>query len=129
MHGIGTMEYNSDDPKARSLPNPLKVENIFLFLTSAGLLSIAIVLVLIVRGHTEQDPERVFRGMGTAFFILVAAIIHTAVALTQLKFYFGASEPGNLGTQELREALEEGDVHPPEPSGPLNGLLYTWWSA
>src|ERR1700722_8346111 len=113
------MEYNNDDPKGRSLPNPLKVENLFLFLTSAGLLVIAVGLVLIVRQHPEQDPGRVFRGMGTAFLILVAAITLTAVALTQFKFYFGASEPRDLPAKDLREALEQGDLHPPEPAGPL----------
>lgn len=120
------MEYNNDDPKGRSLPNPLKVENLFLFLTSAGLLVIAVGLVLVVRAHPEEDPGRVFRGMGAAFLILVAAITFTAVALTQFKFYFGASEPSSLPAKVLQEALEQGDLHPPEPTGPLNGLLYSW---
>ena len=120
------MEYNNNDPKGRSLPNPLKVENLFLFLTSAGLLVISIALVLIVREHPDQDPGRVFRGTSTAFFILVGAIAFTGVALSQLRFYFGASEPSDLQAKGLCEALEEGDLHPREPTGPLNGLLYTW---
>src|ERR1700753_1181380 len=120
------MEYNNDDPKGRSLPNPFKVENLFLLTTAALLLVLAIAIVILVRLHMSDDPDRVARGMVTAFLLLLTAIGLPTKSLTQLKFYVGASEPSDLSGKQLGEFLEQGDVHPFEPTGPLNGLLYTW---
>jgi hypothetical protein len=64
--------------------------------------------------------------MVTAFLLVLTAIGFATKSLTQLKFYVGASEPSNLSGKHLGEFLEQGDVHPFEPTGPLNGLLYTW---
>ncbi len=121
-----------------NLPNPMKVENLFLGL--AG--SVCVVLGMILLG---TSPGRV--GMAGQFadsvigalILLIMGGTYAARAASQLRFFFGRGRPQSLApevprgrqgdspsAETIKETLRQQAIVYPEPEGPLDGLLYTW---
>lgn len=134
-------EFNPDNPSFE-LPNPYKVENVTLF-TSGGLMLIAgLVIMLMVR-------DRLGHGVNASLLSVIAIAVSLmlfatwlfATAFTQLRFFFGRNRPANLHSagevalgkdgdskpsQALKETMRQNSLTYDEPSGALNGLLYSW---
>ncbi|WP_331543235.1 zinc ribbon domain-containing protein [Luteibacter sp.] len=121
-------------------PNPSYVENWFLVATTAVLLAGGISLLISSRGamsggHGLQGTLPLLLGIG----LLVTGLRHGRRLLTQLRFFFGRGLPVGLAPEltgdasgksaqadELKEMLRQNAITYPEPTGPLNGLLYAW---
>lgn len=132
-------EFNPDS-RIFEFPNPYKVEN--LALTFAGLvMSIAAVATLFgTRSHLAHGfGGRVLAGVALAVALLVLGLILLTRAFTQLRYFFGRNRPIDLadgvapdrdgdstGARHFKETLRQNAISFSEPTGPLNGLLYSW---
>jgi hypothetical protein len=121
-------------------PNPSYVENWFLMATTAVLIVGGISLLVVSRsamsgGHGLQSMLPLLLGLG----LLVAGFSHGRRLLIQLRFFFGRGLPVGLAPEltpdaagksaqadEIKEMLRQNAISYPEPTGPLNGLLYSW---
>jgi len=130
------------NPKSGKLdfPNPFAVENRFLFTSAACQCVGALVLLLICRHQMEKHDGHfgimpVLAGVG----LLISGINLARRAMIQLRFYFGRNKPislapdlvqGTDGTtpaaESLKKTLRQNAIDYPEPTGPLNGVLYSW---
>lgn len=132
-------EYSSESSRL-DFPNPYKVENLFLFAASGSLFLGGIVLLLISRGnlvaHLSWWSVTPFV-FGIALIVL--GISYAARGMSQLRFFFGRAEPVNLaaglanedvgdskGAAAIKETMRQNALTFEEPTGALNGLLYSW---
>jgi hypothetical protein len=130
------------NPKSANLdfPNPFAVENYFLFTAAALQCLGALVLLLICRQQIERHNGAsavlpILVGVG----LLVSGLNHARRAMMQLRFFFGRSQPfslapdlspGDEGTtpaaEFLKRTVRQHAIDYPVPTGPLNGVLYSW---
>lgn len=127
-------------------PNPYRIENQFLAARGLVLLLCGIGLLLMARGAGEAvNVQRVNTAQGGFVLLVVAGallvlwgILEFARAARQLRVFFGRGQPPSLapdvprdvhGTspraQALVEQLRHGAIALVEPSGALNGILYS----
>lgn len=132
-------EYNAES-KRMDFPNPFYVENWFLLVNTVVLLLGGVSLMLFSRsgiasGHGLRSMLPLLLGLG----LLLAGLRHGQRLLTQLRYFFGRGLPAGLAPEltpdaegrspasdYLKETLRQNALTYPEPTGPLNGLLYAW---
>lgn len=130
-------DYSSENRRLE-LPNPYRVENLFLFACAAILLLAGVAALAWARSAIEAHSVR----MGVAPLLvgsaLVAAGLGFAIAAARrLRFFFGRGRPaslapevavgasGNSGAADaVKSVLRQGGLEYHEPVGALNGLLY-----
>jgi len=132
-------EFNPDS-QSLELPNPYKVENLALVISSGVTCLCGVIALFMVKDRLIHDFSA---GVGVAAAIAVVLLtlgISLAVrALRQLKFFFGRNRPESLAPQltpgadgnspladQYKETLRHNALVFAEPKGPLNGLLYSW---
>ena len=132
-------EFNPDSQNLE-LPNPYKIENLVLSVSAGVSFLSGVIALFMVKDRLIHDFSG---GVGIAALIACALLtlgISLAVrALRQLKFFFGRNRPESLapqldagaeGDSELahhyKETLRHNALAFAEPTGPLNGLLYSW---
>lgn len=132
-------EYNAESQRM-DFPNPTYVENWFLVATTTVLVIGGISLLVVSRsamsgGHGLQSMLPLLLGLG----LLVTGLRHGRRLFTQLRFFFGRGLPVGLAPEltpdaegksaqadAIKEMLRQNAITYPEPTGPLNGLLYAW---
>lgn len=131
-------EFNTEDSHW-SLPNPFRLENIFLFATALVLLGGGIQTVFTAKNFvTQNETTSGVAAMALAIILLSGALKFGIQSLSQLRFFFGRQFPIGLADElpatatgesvssaEVREIMRQRAIIFPEPTGPLNGLLYT----
>jgi cytochrome b subunit of formate dehydrogenase len=134
-----TYAFNASDKVANDVPNPFKIENIFLLLLALALTSSAISILFTARTYFEIQEDKfgaVAVTLATAQF--GAAVTFLAWALSQLRFYLGRKYPIGLaeemplnthglaaGALSVINTLQQQTIEIPEPQGALNGILYS----
>lgn len=135
------MAYEYSDKGSRlDFPNPFTAENWFLACASSIALIGALTLLIfsrdsLVHGHGLASWLPLILGVG----LLLLGLRYGQRLLTQLRFFFGRSEPVGLAkelnqdqigrsdkSEYLKRILRQNALEYSEPSGPLNGLLYAW---
>jgi hypothetical protein len=121
-------------------PNPFVIENYFLFFAAMLQCVGAVALLLISRHQIElQNGPSTIIPIVVGVALLVSGLNHARRAMMQLRFFFGRSKPASLapdfppGTEgttpaaeSLKKTVRQNAIDYPEPTGPLNGLLYSW---
>lgn len=132
-------EFNPDSP-IFEFPNPYKVENLALLFAGAMLLLAGTATLLMLRADLAHGASgRVAAAVAIAVALLIIGIFLLARAFTQLRYFFGRNRPGNLAAavaqdrdgdsqqaKLYKETLRQNAITFQEPSGALNGLLYSW---
>lgn len=131
-------EFNADDV-THDIPNPFRIENIFLAISGIAMFTGGAYVLQIARGYYVDDMTNI----GTATVILAFALFATAVkfgiqALSQMRFFFGRNFPLGLAPELLpsaqgvsdeskliQEKLRQRSIYFLEPKGPLNGVFYS----
>ena len=119
-------------------PNPFRVENVFRFLAAAILIGSGLYAIFEGRGGLAQFSGWALAPILVGVAMLAAGIQHAAVALGRLRFFFGRGKPaglaGELADNQVGEApnaaalkagMRGGAITFNEPTGALNGLLYS----
>lgn len=137
-----TYEFNPDT-QSLELPNPYKVENLFLFVSGGiaagcGLLS----LINAASAISREYSLAALNVTGIAVALLATGVWLIAGAMSQLRFYFGRHRPQSLApglkpdsegdspqAVHYKEVLRHNALVFKEPNGPLNGLLYSGLSS
>ena len=120
-------EYSSAPGNERfSPPNPLRLQNYFLFAGGGLFLVLGIALLLVVRSMAADGKADAFGGMVVSAGMIAVGVAVLAFALTHLRFWFGRERPTNLNGHYVKEVLRQRALDYREPTGPLNGLLYSW---
>lgn len=131
-------EYSSSSQRL-DVPNPLRSENVFLFLAAAIMLAAAMFLLMISRdAMTSGSGTWSVVPLVVGVTLLARAIILAARGLGQLRFYFGRGQPPGLASElkpdqagiseagaARRETLRQNALTYDEPHGALNGLLFS----
>lgn len=115
------------------LPNPYRVQNLFLLMCGGALLVGGVLALL--QGRTTLAPIPL--GIGMA--LVSAALLALGVAAKRLRFFFGRGRPHSLAPEipptasgnspaadAIKRLLREGALTYPEPSGAVDGVLYHW---
>ncbi|MBY0240237.1 MAG: hypothetical protein K2X55_13070 [Burkholderiaceae bacterium] len=132
-------EFHAGDDVANDIPNPFKVENIFLALAASGLMVGGVSTLLAGRDYYAADAVRVAAvSVALAIVMLSVALNFLVRTLSQLRFYLGRKHPRGLAKElgpasegmsksalAVIEQLRSGSIEFDEPTGPLNGILYT----
>lgn len=131
-------EFNSNNGGAFSrYPNPFKLENIFLLLAAVLFLGCGFSCVLHARDLiSDGESHAGYAGVSIGIFMLSLGVKLLINALSQLRFLFGPQSPRGLAEENVENAVTEGAAHLmetlrrqgvvfPEPTGPLNGILYS----
>ena len=132
-------EFNPES-QVFEFPNPYKVENIAIICSGVVTLLAGAVAMILVR-------DRLSHGLGggtlpvlvISLLLLLLGIGLLARAFTRLRYFFGRNRPDSLapvvaldkdGDSALasiyKETLRQNAIAYPEPTGALNGLLYSW---
>lgn len=119
-------------------PNPFRVENVFRFLAAAILIVSGLYAIFEGRGGLAQFSGWALAPILVGVAMLAAGIQHAAIALGRLRFFFGRGKPaglaGELADNQVGEApnaaalkagMRGGAIAFNEPTGALNGLLYS----
>lgn len=131
-------EFNAESKKL-DVPNPYRVENYFLFISAGILILGGITLLLQGRnGIGAAASVWTLAPILLGIVLLVFGIQHAARAANQLRFYFGRGKPAGLapelsmeqlgdsdGARNIKETLRQNAIHIDEPTGSLNGVLYS----
>ncbi|MEN9657636.1 MAG: hypothetical protein RL571_1101 [Pseudomonadota bacterium] len=133
-----SFDYGSDSNKF-NLPNPMRLENIFLLLCGSALLIAGLLLLLMVKQAIAAE---------TIYYKLAAVLLAVAMlgagvsllgwAMRQLRFFFGRGRPVSLADEvpngmqgkspssdSLREVLRQQALVYQEPQGALSTLLHS----
>lgn len=130
-------DYNSQDNRF-DFPNPYRIENLFYF-GAAGILSLGGILLLIASRESLGSGSFVaMTPLTIGVILLVKGLIYAAQAMSRLRFFFGRGQPSSMaqeltqdqvGTTQaattIKELLRHNSLNFPEPTGPLNGALYS----
>ena len=130
-------DYNSQD-KRFDFPNPYRIENFFYF-GAAGILSLGGILLLISsRDALGSGSFVAMTPLIIGVILLVKGLIYAAQAMSRLRFFFGRGQPNSMAkelTQDqagttpaadvIKELLRHNSLSFLEPTGPLNGALYS----
>ena len=129
-------DYNSQDNRF-DFPNPYRIENYFYFCASAILLTGGVIMLVMVR-HALGGGGVALLPLLLGVAMLVHGLLLGAKAMGRLRFFFGRGQPASLaptlnpeqsGTSTaaagLADLLRHSSLVFKEPTGPLNGLLYS----
>lgn len=132
-------EYSSESRRL-DFPNPYRVENVFLLTAAAILIGGALVMFFIGRAKlaSHASPWSVMP-IGLGVVLLLLGLWRGGQALSQLRFFFGRGQPAGLAPElgpdedktsaqaaTVKETVRQGALSYQEPTGALNGLLYSW---
>ena len=130
-------DYNSQDDRF-DFPNPYRIENFFYFCAAATLIFGGVVLLMVARGSLSSGSFIAMSPLIIGVAMLVHGLAMGAKAMSRLRFFFGRGEPANMaqnltpdqvGTTEdantLKDLLRHSSLVFREPTGPLNGALYS----
>ncbi len=130
-------DYSSEN-KNLELPNPYRVENLFLFFCAVALLLAGVVALFWAQSALQvREGSRgmvpIIVGMG----LLMSGLSFAAFGARRLRFYFGRGRPSSLAPEVaiggvgnsnaadyFKNMMRQGGIPYPEPKGALNGLLY-----
>jgi hypothetical protein len=132
-------EFNPDT-QVFEFPNPYKVENLALIAAGALMTVAGIGTMIAVRERIAAGVDaKALAVVGISIILLLFGIGLLAWAFTQLRFFFGRNRPASLAkpiAQDAdgdspdaawyKETLRQNAITFKEPSGALNGLLYSW---
>lgn len=131
-------EYGSSAQRL-DFPNPYRIENVFRMAAAVILIGGALYALLLARHGLSAHLNGwslapIIVGIG----MLAGGIKHAATALGRLRFFFGRGKPaglageladGEIGEKSnaaaLKATMRGGAIAVEEPTGPLNGLLYS----
>jgi hypothetical protein len=133
-----TYEFNPQDMEL-NIRNPFKIENIFLLLAATILFAGGVGVTLTARDFLQASDMKV--GLATVMLAMVLfgkAVQFAMQALSQIRFFFGRQFPKGLaeqlqvsqtgdsqGARQIMEVMRQRAIAFPEPTGPLNGVLYS----
>ena len=130
-------DYNSQDNRF-DFPNPYRVENFFYFCGAAILILGGIALLFTARGSMGNNTSVAALPILIGVAMLIHGMVMAGKAMSRLRFYFGRGQPASLapslspdqnGTTKdaagLTDLMRHSSLAYPEPTGPLNGLLYS----
>ncbi|CAN5174266.1 hypothetical protein BH10PSE17_BH10PSE17_05580 [soil metagenome] len=128
----------SSESKRLELPNPYRLQNLFLFASAAVLVIGGVVGLLWARD--ALSARGVAAGLAPLIVgvaMIASGLLAAGIAARRLRFFFGRGRPASLakdiatGTvgnspqaDQYKEMLRQGGIAYPEPSGALNGVLY-----
>ncbi|HEY9132213.1 MAG TPA: zinc ribbon domain-containing protein [Dyella sp.] len=131
-------EYGSSAQRL-DFPNPYRIENVFRMVAAVILIGGALYALLLARHGLSAHLNGwslapIVVGVG----MLAGGIKHAATALGRLRFFFGRGKPAGLAGEladgetgeksnapALKATMRGGAIAVEEPTGPLNGLLYS----
>lgn len=130
--------YNSKDNRF-DFPNPYRIENLFYFVASAVLIGGALILLASARGSLGSGSVVATLPLIGGVGLLVLGLRYAARAMSRLRFFFGRGQPRNLAAElkvdqvgeskdaaVLKDLLRHSSLAFPEPTGPINGALYSF---
>ena len=134
-----SFDYGSDSNKL-NLPNPMRVENIFLSVCGVVLLLGGLILLVLIKNSFAVDNAMHYKI--TAIFLAVGMLLCGVSvlgwAMRQLRFFFGRGRPASLAgevangmqgksntSDDLVETLRQQALHYEEPQGALSNLLHS----
>ncbi len=134
------MSYEFNPESSRfEVPNPHRVENLFLAAASAVCL-ICAVLALLAGRHVIEAGGGAWAAapIGIAAGLLVFGLVFGVRMLRQLRFFFGRNQPSGLAPQlpkdaegtsadgdALRETIRQNAINYSVPTGAIDNLLYS----
>ena len=129
-------DYNSQDNRF-DFPNPYRIENYFYFCAAAILLAGGVTMLVMVR-HALGGGSGAVLPLLIGVGMLVHGLLLAARGMGRLRFFFGRGQPASLApnlTPEqtgstpaaaaLTDLLRHSSLVFKEPTGPLNGVLYS----
>jgi len=132
-------DYNSQDDRF-DVPNPYRVENFFSFCAAITLIAGGLILLLLARDSLSSGSIVAMSPLMIGVAMLIHGLVMGAKAMSRLRFFFGRGEPANMahnlttdqvGTTEdansLKDLLRHSSLVFREPTGPLNGVLYSFF--
>jgi hypothetical protein len=131
-------EYSSESRRF-DFPNPFRVENLFRFAAGAVLLIGGFALLLISRGNLAANVSLWSAApILTGVYLILHGIAYIGKSMSQLRFFFGRGEPLGLAPElradgagdskaadAIKETMRQNTLTFKEPTGALNGLLYS----
>ncbi len=143
------MAYEYNPQSARfDIPNPHRIENMFVAACATACFVAAIVLLVDARAiFLERDFVRFAKSLIAATTLLAFAVTYAFLAMQQLRFFFGRGQPADLvpslskdeegyrpadttdrqiaDAAALRETIRQNAISYEIPRGPIDTLLYT----
>ena len=130
-------DYSSEN-KRLELPNPYRVENLFLFLCAAVTLGGGLTALAWARTAIQLHTARlVVAPLLVGVALLATSVAFAVIAARRLRFFFGRGRPQSLAPEvaigatgnspradHVKAMLRQGGLEYPEPQGALNGVLY-----
>jgi len=130
-------DYSSEN-KRLELPNPYRVENLFLFACAAITLLGGLTGLLWARAAIQSHAMHLgVAPLLVGVALLAAGLAFAVVAARRLRFFFGRGRPRSLAPEVaigatgnsaradfFKATLRQGGLEYPEPHGALNGVLY-----
>jgi hypothetical protein len=140
-------EFNPDSQQF-DVPNPHRIENVFLAFCAIASLVASIALSFSARGaYVDHDVPESARCLIAAAVLFGACARFANRAARQLRFFFGRGQPADLvpslsgeevgfkpasgaprqirDAEQLRETLQQNAIAYPVPRGPIDTLLYS----
>lgn len=132
-------EYNPQSQRF-DVPNPHRVENVFLSVGAALLVISGFASLFIARGRMlEHQAGGSWAALGVAVLTLFAGFTVVSWVLWQLRFYFGREQPNSLApnmtptqsgesleARSLTETLRQNAFNYDVPVTGIDQLLFTW---
>jgi zinc-ribbon domain len=133
-----TYEYSSRAQRL-DFPNPFRIENWFRAIAALLLIGTGLYALFMARENLNTQLDRyALAPILTGLFMLVLGLDHARVALSRLRFFFGRGKPAGLadelnekqvgdakGASWVKAVMRENVIPVEEPTGALNGLLYS----
>lgn len=130
--------YNSQDARL-DIPNPYRIENHFRFMAAGILLVGGLMLLLSARQVLKlPHPGLAWVPLALGVVLLLESGRQAITAMSRLRFFFGRGHPAGLASElspdqtgssesarHLQELVRHNSLSFPEPSGALNGVLYS----
>ena len=130
-------DYSSEN-KRLELPNPYRVENLFLFACAAVTVAGGLTGLLWARTAIQSHATRLgVAPLLVGIALLMAGFAFAVIAARRLRFFFGRGRPRSLAPEiaigatgnsaradHFKTMLRQGGLEYPEPQGALNGVLY-----
>ena len=130
----------SSEGKRLELPNPYRLQNLWLWLCAVLLVVGGVLCLWWTREALQaQSMQRGVMPLLAGFGLLAAGLTSAAIAAKRLRFFFGRGRPVSLAddlppgmtgsskrAEGLKDVLRQGGLTYPEPQGALDGVLYHW---
>lgn len=130
----------SSESKRLELPNPYRLQNLWLWLCAVLMAGGGVLCLWWTRAAMQGASARLaVAPLLTGLLLLVAGLGAAGVAARRLRFFFGRGRPRSLAPElangttggsaqatAAKDMLRQGGLTYPEPQGALNGVLYHW---